>query len=90
MISIYQIDSLLYDTSKDYQSVISSLQDDHDTAFLFGHNPIITETANLLTGAELLDIPTTGIVGIEFDVTTWKQVVRGKMIFYDFPKNIVV
>ncbi len=85
-----QMHNLLYDTSsKHYRSVISSLQDEHATAFLFGHNPVITETANLLGGTELVDMATAGIVGIEFDALTWKQAVElgGKMIFYDFPRN---
>ena len=81
---------LLYDTSsKHYQSVIASLQDEFNNAFVFGHNPVITETANLLGGTELVDMATCGIVGIEFDVLTWKQAAEadGQLIFYDFPKN---
>lgn len=84
------IHPLLYDTnSEHYSAVIASLPDDHDKAILFGHNPVISETANLLGGSNLSELPTTGIIGIEFDEKTWKQsvAVAGKMIFYDFPKN---
>jgi phosphohistidine phosphatase len=81
---------LLYDTSsKQYIAVITALSDEFNNAFLFGHNPVITETANLLGGTQLADMATCGIVGIEFDSRTWKQAAQtgGKLIFYDFPKN---
>ncbi len=80
----------LYDASSDqYLAVIASLPDEHNTVVLVGHNPVITETANLLGGITLDELPTTGIVGIEFDEAAWKQAVKtgGKMTFYDFPKN---
>ncbi|MEO5642582.1 MAG: histidine phosphatase family protein [Bacteroidia bacterium] len=86
-----QLHPLLYDTNvKQYVQVISSLADEHSTAFLFGHNPIITETANLLGGMHLIEMATAGIVGIEFEVMTWKKVhgSLGRMILYDFPRNI--
>ncbi len=86
-----QIHPLLYESGvKQYIEVISNLPDEHASSFLFGHNPVITETANLLGGAQIIDMATTGIVGIEFDVLSWKKTkeVNGKMIFYDFPKNV--
>jgi len=85
-----QLHPMLYESSsKNYLSVISSLSDTQNIAFVFGHNPIITETANLLGGTELVGMATTGIVGVEFDALTWKQAISslGKMTFYDFPKN---
>jgi phosphohistidine phosphatase len=84
------IQPLLYDTNSDqYRAVIASLPDEHSTVILVGHNPVITETANLLGGTTLDELPTTGIVGVEFDGPAWKQAVKtgGKMTFYDFPKN---
>jgi phosphohistidine phosphatase len=88
--SAIQLHSLLYETgSKQYLQVIGSLSDEYATAFLFAHNPVITETANMLAGIHLVDMPTTGIVGIQFDVMTWKKArdSHGKMTLYDFPKN---
>ncbi|MDQ3108840.1 MAG: histidine phosphatase family protein [Bacteroidota bacterium] len=88
--SAIQLHPLLYDTgSKQYLQVIASIADEHSSAFIFGHNPVITETANLVGGTHLADMATAGIVGIEFDVMTWKKVhsALGRMIFYDFPKN---
>ncbi len=81
---------LLYGSGSDqYLSVIASLPDQHNIVLLAGHNPVITETANLLGGTTLDELPTTGIVGIEFDQPTWKEAAKagGRMVFYDFPKN---
>jgi len=84
------IHPLLYNTdTKHYSAIIAALPEEHDNAILIGHNPVISETANLLAGAHLDEMPTTGIVGIEFDQKSWKASVEfaGKMAFYDFPKN---
>ncbi len=84
------IHQFLYNTnSKQYIAIIESLPDEHDCAILIGHNPAISETANLLGGTTLNEMPTCGIVGIEFNHRSWKQALGfdGKMIFYDFPKN---
>ena len=88
--SAIEIHPLLYDSrNRQYMEVISALPDEYSSAFVFGHNPVITETANLIGGTELTDMATTGIAGIELDMLSWKKIreVPGKMIFYDFPKN---
>ena len=80
----------LYDSSvKQYRSVIAGLPEDHREALVFGHNPVISETANLLAGIHIDELPTTGVVGITFDTLTWKQAAEsgGKLLLYDFPKN---
>ncbi len=90
-VSALELHPLLYGTNaKQYLQVIGTIPDQHTSAFLFGHNPIITETANMLGGTQLLDMATAGIVGIELDIMSWKKVreAHGKMIFYDFPKNV--
>lgn len=86
------IHPLLYESgAKQYLEVISALPDEFSTAFLFGHNPVITATSNLIGGTVLAELPTTGIVGIEFDMLSWKKTKEspGRMVFYDFPKNTV-
>lgn len=85
------IHPLLYDTNtKHYSAVIEAIPNEFNHAILVGHNPVISEFANILGGSHLDDIPTCGIVGIEFEQNTWKDSVEfgGKMMFYDFPKNI--
>ncbi len=56
---------------------------------IFGHNPTLTEFANSLCGISIYNIPTCGIVAIEFDIKEWSQLEynRGKLVFFDYPKK---
>ena len=58
---------------------------------LFGHNPEFTWLSNELSKSYIENIPTTGIVRIDFDVNQWKDVAygKGKLIYFDFPKNYI-
>jgi phosphohistidine phosphatase len=58
---------------------------------MVGHNPEFTALANLLGNLDIGNIPTCGIVALEFPVTTWKEVTggSGKLLFFDFPKNVL-
>ena len=55
---------------------------------LVGHNFVITECAEWLTGTYIDNIPTSGIVAITFDVETWGEIdhEKGKLLFFDYPK----
>lgn len=59
--------------------------------FLFGHNPGLTSLANKLTGENILNVPTTGVVAIVFNLKNWKliQFGAGKLKFFDFPKRLI-
>lgn len=52
--------------------LISALDDRYQRVMLFGHNPEFTELANRLTGTEIANIPTCGVVSIIFDSDTWR------------------
>lgn len=70
--------------------VVRSLKDKHDVAFIFGHNPGLTDFVNALMNATIGNVPTCGIAACELDVETWQDVDwgMGKMLFFDFPKNV--
>jgi phosphohistidine phosphatase len=69
--------------------IIQSCNDKHDTILVFGHNPGLTDFANLLTDAAINNVPTCGIVACKFEIDSWKKVAAGtgEMMFFDFPKN---
>jgi phosphohistidine phosphatase len=57
--------------------------------FLVGHNNTITELAEYLTGMSLGNVPTCGVVAVEYaeqDGFT-NRAGGGKLLFFDFPKN---
>lgn len=57
--------------------------------FLVGHNNTITDLAEHLTGSSLGNVPTCGIVAVEYSGTDGFSPAggEGKMLFFDFPKN---
>jgi phosphohistidine phosphatase len=78
--------------SSDVNRLLELVQDtdDHvESAFLVGHNYVLTDFAELLTDELLGNIPTCGIVGVTFAISTWKDVGpgRGEMLFFDYPKK---
>lgn len=61
-----------------------------DTVFLVGHNYTITELAEYLTGTRISNIPTCGVVAIEYSGEKGfsSEPGNGKLLFFDFPKKI--
>ena len=70
-------------------NVIHRLDDKHDVVFIFGHNPDLTEIANRFSESAIDNVPTSGVVGIEFKADEWKDASfsNGKMVFFDYPSN---
>jgi phosphohistidine phosphatase len=53
---------------------------------LVGHNPVLTDFANgLLDGDRIDDIPTSGIVAIEFRSEIWSQATQGRLRLFASP-----
>lgn len=69
--------------------MVSGFPDDVREAMLIGHNPTMHMLAYRLCGFEEDNLPTCGIVCIDFDMPTWADVhaVRGKLRYYEFPKK---
>lgn len=70
-------------------SLLVGLFEEVDTLFLVGHNYTITELAEYLTGAYIENVPTAGIVAIEYtdDPGFVPEEGTGRLLFFDFPKN---
>jgi len=84
----------LYHASEDgildvIRNLKDSPRDSEEVVLLFGHNPGLTEFANVLLNQTINNIPTCGVVGAELPVEHWQDVTFGcgKMLFFDFPKS---
>lgn len=68
--------------------VIRKTEDSVSTLALVAHNHGLTECAELLTSEELENVPTCGIVLIEFALASWTMVENGKgsLLLFDYPK----
>ena len=70
--------------------VINKLPNDVDFVALFGHNPGLTEIVINLCNADIYNIPTCGMVLIDFPYEDWGMITNGsgEKVFFDFPKNV--
>lgn len=72
---------------------IRSCPDEVKGLLVIGHNPVISECANILIGGgretNIESIPTCGIVALEFSLSSWQQIGEqgGRMLFFDYPKK---
>ncbi|TPN88890.1 SixA phosphatase family protein [Aquimarina algicola] len=84
---IFKIEPLLYDFSgNDVTKVIKNCSDDINTLLIFGHNHAFTSIANLYGDTYIDNLPTAGVIGIEFPVTSWKNIKEGKTVLKLYPK----
>ncbi|TNE79330.1 MAG: histidine phosphatase family protein [Bacteroidetes bacterium] len=69
--------------------VIQEELDQHNSIMLVGHNPGFTHLIDTLTGTPIDNLPTCGLVRIDFNVKSWKQVEadKGKLILFEYPKK---
>ena len=79
----------LYDFSgRDLVEVIKSCPDTVNTLMIFGHNHAITAFVNTF-GSEYIDnVPTTGVVIIEFNEQKWSNISKGKTTYTVFPRDL--
>ena|SRR2546428_4772017 len=86
--NIYE-EILIYEASTStLLSVINNIDDKYKVVLLFGHNPGITYIINYLTNSDLDNLPTCGLVKIEFEFDSWKLVsaAGGTVSYLDYPK----
>jgi phosphohistidine phosphatase len=70
--------------------LVCQLPNSAKRVMLVGHNPGLTELANILGDIVIENIPTAGIVGVAFDTSRWEEVCQmlGHTILFDYPKKI--
>ena len=67
--------------------LIADLNDEWKRVFLVGHNPELTDLANHLAGVGIDNVPTCGVVSIEFSAAHWRDCAQGggKLAFFERP-----
>jgi phosphohistidine phosphatase len=86
-----QIEPSLYEASlRDYQDLIFETPDEINSLMIVGHNYTITHVANSFLGPEIEMLPTSGLVGISFDLEHWREIpsVEPRQLFVVFPKML--
>jgi phosphohistidine phosphatase len=89
-LEIIQLNEKLYDTNEDeVERIVRAFSDDINSVMIVGHNPAFTYFANRYALKSIKNIPTSGIVKLEFEVNSWNDISRSnvKSSSFDFPKN---
>jgi len=84
------VNKAVYDaTVADVLEVVQGLKMEWESAMIFGHNFCYTMFANLYAKPSIENVPTCGVVAIEFDVELWNEVTRenGSVIFFEYPRK---
>lgn len=85
----YRVVNELYDFSGEYVlQFIKKLDDDLNTVMVFGHNHAFTYIANSLGNTYIENVPTSGLVQLEFDVDNWSSIEKAITKQTIFPKQI--
>lgn len=86
--NILFLDDIYEATSETLSKIVKSLDESYKVVFLVGHNPSLNELAYKLAGFSE-NIPTCGIVEIEFKCKKWVEIApaNAKLAMFDYPKN---
>ena len=84
------IDRTIY--GADAKQLLELVQDQVDlykSIMLFGHNPTFTLFVNLLTGSNIRNVVTCGVVRIDFEFSSWTDIDfgSGRLAYYEYPKK---
>ena len=67
---------------------IRDLDDSLQDVLIFGHNHAFTAIANDFGDTYIDNVPTCGLVKIQFETTSWKNINQGHTIMTLFPKEL--
>ena len=75
-------------TGRSLLEIISEIKEKYNFVMLFGHNPGLTVLSNNLSDHFIDNIPTCGVVALEFN-TPWKEIKLNSagFKFYEYPKK---
>ncbi len=78
----------LYNFSNGYLvKAVSALDDNFNSAMIFGHDHGINTFVNKLGNKLIPHVCTCGVIGIKFQEKYWKNIKKGKTFMIEFPKN---
>ena len=86
---IEQVEGLYHAGVDTWLEFISGLEDSLSCVMCFGHNPGLTELAHFEFGCELSNIPTCGVLTLDFAADHWAKVpgTQPDQVDFDYPKK---
>ena len=67
---------------------IKSLNNEYKNVMIFGHNHAFTSISNIFGNKFIDNVPTAGVVVINFDTNDWKKINKGQTELLIFPKQL--
>src|SRR5690606_8419781 len=73
---IVQIKAIYEASCEALINIVNQIDDKNNRVFIFGHNPGFTYLAEKLSGQYIGNLPTCGVVGIQFQLNSWEMVMQ--------------
>ena len=73
--------------SKKLEKNIKKCENSYDSLILFGHNEAITKFVNKFGDLYIDNVPTSGVVALQFDTNDWNNIAKGKTLATLFPSH---
>lgn len=84
----FRVVNELYDfAGNEVLQFLKELDNTLNTVLIFGHNHAFTSIANSLGNTYIENLPTSGLVQLEFDVDNWASIEKGRTKQTIFPKQ---
>jgi phosphohistidine phosphatase len=76
-------------SSEEIFNVLQVLDNSFNNVMLFAHNPGLTDLANKLSDKPVDNIPTCGIVSLNFTAESWGEInnENSEILFFEYPKK---
>ncbi len=89
--NIINFDKNIYEAHVGYlMKMIEKLDNRYNNVFIIGHNPSLSELSEYFTDTIITNIPTSGVMAIEFEIKKWSEIKnkKGKILFFIYPKKL--
>jgi len=87
-VRINLIDDLYTFDLTQFEEIVKSCPNSIDNLILFGHNSAITNFVNKFGSVFIDNVPTSGLVSINFETDNWNKIKKGHTIKTLFPRTI--
>jgi len=67
---------------------VKSLSDEIDDVMIFGHNHAFTSIANIFGDTYIDNLPTSGLVRLNFEINKWEDLEKGRTEYIIVPKEL--
>jgi phosphohistidine phosphatase len=75
-------------SSSELEQIVKSCPNECENLILFGHNCAITDFVNKFGDNFIDNVPTSGLVSINFETDDWKKITKGHINKILFPRDI--